>query len=427
MSEVYNAQAAQEAYEEQKARIENTVNQIKEDDSEADKAWKEQTGKYLKEIERYQSMVKLLDIGNENLSQQTGLFLDILENPEFEIAFVGTIKTGKSTLINALLGHNYTPTDVTPETAALTKFRRSEQDYIKIVFYNEDEWKQLKASKSQNAVEYNDLYNRLGAEEAAAKWVGHDSIKRELSADEIETKVAQWTSSKYAEHFFVKEVELGISTLPETFPPQVLFVDTPGLFDAVQYRSEIAEKYIRKADAVFFCVDVQRTIREEHDEIMTVFENSRHNKEKVHIVATHWDKLNKPIVENWNKQKRFLVELFSNKNFFGSEELAEKNIMHSSAYMYNLCNDVDKNIDELELFTRMVGLTERGDSDEKIKSLMGDIMGYTNIEKIKKVIETELVAKYKQLMVDRIESVYQELVSTYRQGIHEKRVASEGK
>jgi len=88
---------------------------------------------------------------------------------------------------------------------------------------------------------------------------------------------------------------------------------------------------------------------------------------------------------------------------------------------------VDKNIDELELFTRMVGLTERGDSDEKIKSLMGDIMGYTNIEKIKKVIETELVAKYKQLMVDRIESVYQELVSTYRQGIHEKRVASEGK
>ncbi len=427
MSEVFNAQAAQEAYEEQKARIENTVNQIQDDDTEADKAWKEQTGKYLKEIERYQSMVKLLDIGNESLSQKTSVFLDILENPEFEIAFVGTIKTGKSTLINALLGHNYTPTDVTPETAALTKFRRSEKDYIKIVFYSEDEWKQLKASKSQNAVEYNDLYNRLNADEAAVKWVGHDSIRKELSADEIEEKVAQWTSSKYAEHFFVKEVELGISTLPETFPPQVMFVDTPGLFDAVQYRSEIAEKYIRKADAVFFCVDVQRTIREEHDEIMTVFENSKHNKEKVHIVATHWDKLNKPIMENWNKQKRFLVELFSNKNFFASEELAEKNIMHSSAYMYNLCTDVDKNIDELELFTRMVGLTERGDSDEKIKSLLGEIRDCTNIEKIKHVIETELVAKYKQLMVDRIESVYQELVTTYRQGIHDKRMASEGK
>ena len=428
MSETAGASLVQDAYEEQKTRIDNIVNEMASaEDTEQERVWKEHVDKYLKEIERYQSMIKLLDIGDEELSQRTSVFLDILENPEFEIAFVGTIKTGKSTLINALLGHNFTPTDVTPETAALTKFRRSEKDYIKIIFYNEEEWKELRASKSQNAVEYNDLYKRLGAEEAAPKWIGHEAIKKELDGNEIEEKVAQWTSSKYAEHFFVKEVELGISTLPEWFPPQVLFVDTPGLFDAVQYRSEIAEKYIRKADAVFFCVDVQRTIREEHDEIQTVFANSNDNKSKVHIVATHWDKLNKPIVDNWKKQKRFFVELFSNTNFFGSEELAEKNILHSSAYMYNLCNHFDENIDELEIFARTLGLSVRGDDDEKIRGLKDQLLESTNIEKIKKVIETELVVKYKQLMVDRIEKIYQELVNNYRQGIREKRMENESK
>ena len=43
---------------------------------------------------------------------------------ELHIALVGAIKAGKSTLINALLGYEYASTRVTPETAALTKFRK---------------------------------------------------------------------------------------------------------------------------------------------------------------------------------------------------------------------------------------------------------------------------------------------------------------
>ena len=423
MSETGGINDINEAYREQQQKIDSMVESMGAQD---DPVWKEKAGKYLREIDRYQAMVKLLDIGSKALNEKREMFVELCENPEFEIAFVGTIKTGKSTLINALLGHDYTPTDITPETAALTKFRKSDNDYIRIIFYSKEEWEELKASKSQNAVEYNELYERLGAESVADRWIGHDPIRKELSPEEIEKAVAQWTSSKYAEHFFVKEVEMGISSLPDTFPPQVLFVDTPGLFDAVQYRSEIAEKYIRNADAVFFCIDAQRTIREEHDEIQVVFQNSSENKSKVHIIATHWDKLNKPIEENWKKQKKFFVELFSNRNFFNDEDLAEKNIMHSSAYMYNLCKDFDNNIDELEMFTRVLGLTRRGDDDDTIRSFRDEIMRVSNVEKIKTAIEQELVMKYKQLMMERMEKVYQELIETYRKGIHDKKTALEG-
>ncbi len=408
----------------QRARVDSVVDSLKQINYDDDEL-KEKFGKYLKEIERYQSLLKLLDIGDENLAQKAEVFLEICENPEFEIAFVGTIKTGKSTLINALLGHNYTPVDVTPETAALTKFRKSPKDYVKVVFYDRQEWDELTRSKSQQADTYDELYRRLNAEAVVDTWVGHEPIMTEVENLEIENEVAKWTSSKMPEHFFVKEVDIGLSTLPESFPEQVLLVDTPGLFDAVTYRSEITKKYIRKADAVFFCVDVQRTIREEHEEIRAVFENASDNMSKVHIVATHWDKLNKPIIENWERQKKFLVELFSGRNFFGSMELAQKNIMHSSAYMYNLLKDADDNMDELEIFCRMTGLTERGASDEEIKSVLDEIKGYTNVDKIREVIENELLAKYKHLLFYRIETVYQDLISTYRKGIKEKREAYE--
>lgn len=80
---------------------------------------------------------------NKRIQKKIGTFIDRCQSPEFHIAFVGTIKAGKSTLINALLGRNLASTSVTPETAVLTKFRHSEQGYVKIKFYNSEQWSLL--------------------------------------------------------------------------------------------------------------------------------------------------------------------------------------------------------------------------------------------------------------------------------------------
>lgn len=205
--------------------------------------WNDTVDLYKRKVERYRAMMGLPEFEGEKSDDLSGKMMDFLElchKPEFQIAFVGTIKTGKSTLINSLLGHNYASMSVTPETAALTKFRSSPRDYVKILFYTPGEWKTLWKSRTSAADAFMEEYRELNAEAQKDKWIGHEEIFRELPNGEIEKELAVWSSSKSARHYFVKEIEVGISSLPKDFPEQVVFVDTPGLLDPVAYRSELS-------------------------------------------------------------------------------------------------------------------------------------------------------------------------------------------
>lgn len=80
------------------------------------------------------------DSDSKKLRDELKAFLSRCASPEFQIAFVGTIKAGKSTLINALLNYELASTRVTPETAALTKFKHADEDSVEIIFYTTDDW-----------------------------------------------------------------------------------------------------------------------------------------------------------------------------------------------------------------------------------------------------------------------------------------------
>lgn len=57
---------------------------------------------------------------------------------------MGTVKAGKSSLINALIGTRLASVDPTPETSILVKYRTtSEGNYLKINFYTEAQWNKL--------------------------------------------------------------------------------------------------------------------------------------------------------------------------------------------------------------------------------------------------------------------------------------------
>ena len=122
---------------------------------------------YSARVERFDALFKLPGMGAENnqaVVDKIADFLNLCRNPDFQIAFVGTIKTGKSTLINALLGKNYASMAVTPETAALTKFRSSPRDYVKIIFYTQNEWDKLWASRTNEATTFMAEYNELNGD-----------------------------------------------------------------------------------------------------------------------------------------------------------------------------------------------------------------------------------------------------------------------
>ena len=400
--------------------------------------WNSVVDKYVSDVEKYRALCEIDDISDiytSALANEMEEFLSKCKNNEFQIAFVGTIKTGKSTLINALLGKNYASMSVTPETAALTKFRSSEKDYIKVVFYSKSEWKALWNSISSSADKFMAEYKELNADAQKDKWIGHEEVINYVVNDDIEEALKPWTSSQYPEHYFVKEVEVGISNLPKEIPSQVVFVDTPGLADPVAYRSQRTVDYINKADAVFVCIDAQKIQQAEIETINSVFSFSagqKHKdevestgKKKVFVVATHWDILNDP-EDDWMDQKEYLYKQLTGKACYETREMAAANITYAAAYIHNLCRDFHcfSNSDQKKAKKSLRNFLNHyeDDSEEpKMKVVEElDFMSYkANVWYICEIINERLIAQYKEILLENIKNQYKSIQYTLKRIVRE--------
>lgn len=189
---------------------------------------------------------KKTDDKNADLDIRSELknFLSRCASPEFQIALVGTIKAGKSTLINALLNYELASTRVTPETAALTKFKHADENSVTISFYTEKDWDELwkSATSTTNSVFIKD-YKKLNADVEKNKWLNHaEEFKICPDLAELKIEIEKWTSSTSPSHYFVKEVVVGLKDFD--LPEGVVLIDTPGLNDVVEFRSKTSREII---------------------------------------------------------------------------------------------------------------------------------------------------------------------------------------
>ena len=113
------------------------------------------------------SLAKPLKEEIKGLQSEIDKYISTASNPEYQIAIVGAIKAGKSTLINALLGYDLASVDVTPETATLTKIKASEKSYVKTSFYTNEDWAKI----------WSQANNPKKKGWAAAKGYGVDIVK----------------------------------------------------------------------------------------------------------------------------------------------------------------------------------------------------------------------------------------------------------
>ena len=364
--------------------------------------WDDTIDVYARKVEQLRAMFELKDLNvsnlNSDLAEKMMAFLEKCRRPEFQIAFVGTIKTGKSTLINSLLGSNYASMAVTPETAALTKFRYSPKDYIQVTFYTKKEWTALWKSISSGADEFMKEYNKLNAAAVKDEWVGHEMIRTDVENSRVKEELTRWSSSKHPEHYFVKEIEVGISSLPKEIPPEVVFVDTPGLMDPVTYRSEITRSYIRRADAVFVCVDAQKILKDEIATIASVFSFSSDARSKVFVIATHWDAMNN-LEADWDDQYKYLLNRLVGKAFYETEAMAKSNIMHAASYIFNLIRDINS-LDKTEL-RALMSFAIKLDylTLDEVKANLEAIREKTNVSHVLDTITNVLVRNYKGIMM----------------------------
>ena len=370
--------------------------------------WDETVKKYASNMIKVQGILKSQGVNEyiaSKIYKDMDNFLNRCANAEFHIALVGAIKAGKSTLINALLGYEYASTKVTPETASLTKFRKGQSNAVNVSFYGKDEWATLwKSANDAKATVFLEEYEKLNGDSEKDKWLSKETLSIECETkEELVKEIQKWTSSKSVCHYFVKEVEVRLKEFD--LPDGVVLVDTPGLDDVVQYRSNITRDYIDRANAVLVCVKSDALTGQEMATIYSVFANTRYNPEKVYIIATQVDTLNRP-QENWKEQREEWLKYLKGKGAYANRELAMKNLIPVSAYLYTLLmqyNELNEDDDKYWDLTSIIRKFRIKDINEKYD----DMLEFTNIEYLRNKINSEIVRGYKQLLVEDIKGSYQ--------------------
>lgn len=338
--------------------------------------------------------------------KQTQEFLQ--RDDSFQIAFAGTIKAGKSTLINAMLKEDYASTSVTPETAALTKFRYGEKSEIKVTFYNDLEWNELYKSiiKNSNSV-FMQEYEKNNAEAVKNQYINAKPIRESLNAQNLK----KYTSSQAQAHYFVKEVEISFPNFPYK-QDNIVFVDTPGLDDAVDYRSRITRDYINRANAVVVCVQSSALTNSELSTIIRIFDHTGGHPEKVYIVGTKYENLNKPH-QDWEKQKaewsKYLSSERENEKTTFTPELANKNIIPTSGYIALLCELYkQKRLDE-DQEHELKGFCYKLFRDLELQNHVDELERFANVGAIHTRIKQDILINAQQQIIEDTKNEYKNL------------------
>lgn len=143
-----------------------------------------------------------------------------IDQDYYTIMVVGEFKHGKSTFVNALLGQDIMPRDVTPTTATINAVFHSETPELQIL-------------KTDGQIE-----------------------KRELTVNELN----QYTA---AADFQVDEVKyLKLFLNAPLLQNRVVLIDTPGVNDLNQQRSDITFQFLPRADVIIFMTSMDAAIKQ---------------------------------------------------------------------------------------------------------------------------------------------------------------------
>lgn len=142
-----------------------------------------------------------------------------IASPTFIVTVLGEFKRGKSTMLNALLGRDLLPHDVTPTTAAICVLRHSVVPLL--IVHRAD-----------------------GAEE-----------HRELLDGALEA----YTADADFDPASVDYLEIGIPS--DILAGGLVIVDTPGVNDLNHHRSEVAARFVPRSDAVVFVLSAAAPVR----------------------------------------------------------------------------------------------------------------------------------------------------------------------
>ena len=221
--------------------------------------------------------------------------LQHMQTGRFQVAFIGQIKVGKSTLVNAMLfGSEVLPVATTVQTAKLAVVSRGEAPGAVVEFYSVREWQDLKeraadevrwtgvgagfdeavdafAAKAGAGTRLAAARDRFGIEEKvslariisdAKQQLGEElggllGTRRAIDIETLEDYVAVRKRDKRPSRYTSVTRSVQVQ-YPHDWPDEVEFVDTPGMNDANPVHERVTSDYLHRADAVIFVTSRDR-------------------------------------------------------------------------------------------------------------------------------------------------------------------------
>lgn len=386
------------------------------------------------EVERQKRKIEEIEKSIETVEKEFNVKFDderkdikeqkaFINEPDLQIAIVGTINAGKSTFINALLQENIASTDARPETASLTKFKYADENKLEIKFYNEEEWSKLwesveESKKKHQANVFKEEFENSGAKNIKNDWVGkpNETIE-ESNIEKLKNKIKDYTSRQSEIHYFVKELIVYLNN--KNMPKNVTIVDTPGLNDVVAYRSDITKDYIQRANAVVVCQSYLNLGDREFNDIASFFGNIGDKSYKVIILGTQIDKLNKP-KEEWENIKEDWKNQF--KVFYDKDQnLINNNIIGVSSFVFSNLIELENgkehnedNILSIYRFAKSYGIElslQDPNLNNKIIDNYNQIIELTNIKKVNSLITNKIIANRVEEIIYDLENKYLSMIN----------------
>lgn len=157
---------------------------------------------------------------NKKIFQQLQTLQKDIETDFFTVVVLGEFKRGKSTFINALLGTKLLPMNVLPETATINAIMYSEKPRLSVLY-------------------------RDGKE-----------VKGEVSYDYMKQFSAGIDGSALKNISYIK-----IGYPCKLLENRIVLVDTPGVSDLNEQRSEITYRFVPKANAILFLLDANSPLK----------------------------------------------------------------------------------------------------------------------------------------------------------------------
>ncbi len=165
-----------------------------------------------------------IDSKDPDLQSAARELLTRLADDRFNLMLVGRFSRGKSTLINAVLGHSYLPTGILPLTSVITTVRYGSRPQAVLNFRNA-------------------------------------GLPREIPLSQLPEYVTQQSNPGNVKRVAYAEIQLPVELLRRG----LFFVDSPGLGSSITENTETTERFFPEADAFVLITSYDSPLSEEED------------------------------------------------------------------------------------------------------------------------------------------------------------------